>query len=316
MARARSRSRPTCSRVISSSAWPSTISPKWPATTAEASRIAAAGQLGDLAAVGVDPDGRLAGDRVDAVAAVGAGDQPGRRHGQEPAGVGDPLPHHGPPDLEPVFVRAQARSRRGSGPAARSGPGRGPPGGGPSGAGRAGRRPASGRPARSGDSRSPARAGRRAAGPPSAPRAARPRGGARPRRGGSCRRRVARPRPSGAAGPGRPAGPRPRPAPRRASSSGTFGSAVNASRTRKPAADGQHARGGRRAARSRRGRGRSRTTTGSRSGPAASEIRNAGTWLTRPSPIVSLVKTLTASPSAHAVLDDAEEQPGGDVDQR
>ena len=30
--------------------------------------------------------------------------------------------------------------------------------------------------------------------------------------------------------------------------------------------------------------------------PAASEIRNAGTWLTRPSPIVSLVKTLTASP--------------------
>ena len=31
--------------------------------------------------------------------------------------------------------------------------------------------------------------------------------------------------------------------------------------------------------------------------PAASEIRNAGTWLTRPSPIVSLVKTLIASPA-------------------
>ena len=30
--------------------------------------------------------------------------------------------------------------------------------------------------------------------------------------------------------------------------------------------------------------------------PAASEIKNAGTWLTRPSPIVSLVKTFTASP--------------------
>ena len=29
--------------------------------------------------------------------------------------------------------------------------------------------------------------------------------------------------------------------------------------------------------------------------PAASEIKNAGTWLTRPSPIVSLVKTLNAS---------------------
>ncbi len=39
----------------------------------------AAGQLGDLAAVGVDPDGRLAGHRVDAVAAVGARDQSGRR---------------------------------------------------------------------------------------------------------------------------------------------------------------------------------------------------------------------------------------------
>ncbi len=32
--------------------------------------------------------------------------------------------------------------------------------------------------------------------------------------------------------------------------------------------------------------------------PAASEIRNAGTWLTRPSPIVSFVNMLTASPAA------------------
>ena len=30
--------------------------------------------------------------------------------------------------------------------------------------------------------------------------------------------------------------------------------------------------------------------------PAASEVKNAGTWLTRPSPMVSFVKTLTASP--------------------
>ncbi len=49
--------------------------------------------------------------------------------------------------------------------------------------------------------------------------------------------------------------------------------------------------------------------------PAESEIRNAGTWLTRPSPMVSLVKTLTASAEAHPVVDDAEEQPGADVDQ-
>ncbi len=30
--------------------------------------------------------------------------------------------------------------------------------------------------------------------------------------------------------------------------------------------------------------------------PAASEIKNAGIWLTRPSPIVSFVNTFTASP--------------------
>ena len=29
--------------------------------------------------------------------------------------------------------------------------------------------------------------------------------------------------------------------------------------------------------------------------PAANEIKNAGTWLTSPSPIVNLVKTFTAS---------------------
>ena len=29
--------------------------------------------------------------------------------------------------------------------------------------------------------------------------------------------------------------------------------------------------------------------------PAASEVRKAGTWLTRPSPMVSLVKTSAAS---------------------
>ena len=52
----------------------------------------AAGQLGDLAAVGVDPDRRLARDRVDAVAAVGPRDQsrpaarPGAgRHRRSPA---------------------------------------------------------------------------------------------------------------------------------------------------------------------------------------------------------------------------------------
>ena len=52
----------------------------------------AAGQLGHFAAVGVNPDRRLSGDGVDAVTAVGASHQPGRRHGQQPAGIGDPLP--------------------------------------------------------------------------------------------------------------------------------------------------------------------------------------------------------------------------------
>ena len=34
--------------------------------------------------------------------------------------------------------------------------------------------------------------------------------------------------------------------------------------------------------------------------PAASEIKKAGTWLTRPSPIVSLVNSAAASPRLHA----------------
>ena len=50
--------------------------------------------------------------------------------------------------------------------------------------------------------------------------------------------------------------------------------------------------------------------------PAASEIRNAGTWLTRPSPIVSCVKSSAASPKRHAVLDDADDEAADDVDER
>ena len=51
----------------------------------------AARELGDLSALGVDPDGGPAGHGVSAVAAVGPGRRFGRRHGQEPAGIGDPL---------------------------------------------------------------------------------------------------------------------------------------------------------------------------------------------------------------------------------
>ena len=50
--------------------------------------------------------------------------------------------------------------------------------------------------------------------------------------------------------------------------------------------------------------------------PAANEIRNAGTWLTRPSPMVSLVKSEPAWPRRHAGLDHADEQPADDIDQR
>ena len=48
--------------------------------------------------------------------------------------------------------------------------------------------------------------------------------------------------------------------------------------------------------------------------PAASEIRNAGTWLTRPSPIVSLVKTSTASPRLMPWLTMPRNSPPRDVD--
>ncbi len=50
--------------------------------------------------------------------------------------------------------------------------------------------------------------------------------------------------------------------------------------------------------------------------PAASEIRNAGTWLTRPSPIVELREQRGRLADAHAVLDHADDQPADDVDQR
>ena len=129
----------------------------------------AAGQLGHLAAVGVDPDRRLARDRVDAVAAVGPGHQPGRRHGQQPAGVGDPLPDDRPADLDPIFVRRQAdlvvdphlrhdQAELAGHPLAD----RPEPVEQVAAAGRVGQ-------ADQPDSRSPARADRRAAGPPSAP---------------------------------------------------------------------------------------------------------------------------------------------------
>ena len=50
--------------------------------------------------------------------------------------------------------------------------------------------------------------------------------------------------------------------------------------------------------------------------PAANEIKNAGTWLTRPSPIVSVVNSEAASRRAHARLDHADEQAADDIDQR
>jgi hypothetical protein len=49
--------------------------------------------------------------------------------------------------------------------------------------------------------------------------------------------------------------------------------------------------------------------------PAASEIRNAGTWLTRPSPIVSLVKSSAASRTTSG-LEHADHEAADDVDQR
>ncbi len=50
--------------------------------------------------------------------------------------------------------------------------------------------------------------------------------------------------------------------------------------------------------------------------PAANEIKNAGTWLTRPSPIVSFVNTEPASGKRHARLDHADDQAADDIDQR
>ena len=49
--------------------------------------------------------------------------------------------------------------------------------------------------------------------------------------------------------------------------------------------------------------------------PAASEIRKAGTCVTSPSPIVSVVNSDAGLAQAHAVLDDADEQSADDVDQ-
>ena len=75
----------------------------------------AAGELGDLAAVGVD--------RTAAGPSSGRG-RPGRRAARlkPPGGPARsrpakqiPLPDHRPSDLEPVFVRAEARARRGCG---------------------------------------------------------------------------------------------------------------------------------------------------------------------------------------------------------
>ena len=93
--RTRSSSRSTCSRVKSSSAWFGDDLAEVAGDDGRRFEDPAAGQLGHLAAVGVDPDRRLSGDGVDAVAAVGASHQPGRRHGQQPARIGDPLPHDG-----------------------------------------------------------------------------------------------------------------------------------------------------------------------------------------------------------------------------
>ena len=63
---------------------------------------------GDLAAVRVNPDARLARDGVDAVAALGSRDEPRGRHGQQSPGVCGALADDGAADLEPVFVRADA----------------------------------------------------------------------------------------------------------------------------------------------------------------------------------------------------------------
>ena len=65
---------------------------------------AAAGEFGDLSAVGVNPDRGLTGQRVDPIAAVGTSHQSGRRHGQQPARISDPLPDDGPANLDSIFV--------------------------------------------------------------------------------------------------------------------------------------------------------------------------------------------------------------------
>ena len=87
----------------------------------------------------------------------------------------------------------------------------------------------------------------------------------------------------------------PRPALRASDSKGTFGSGVRAINPRNAAAVPSTA-----------GLEKSWPTTSRLKSvddddrvtisPAASEVKKAGIWLTSPSPIVSLVKTLTASP--------------------
>ena len=77
--------------MSSSSAWSSTDLTEVAGDDGGRVHYPATRQLGDLATVGVDPDGRLAGHRVDAVAAVGTGDQPRRRDRQQTTGVGQSL---------------------------------------------------------------------------------------------------------------------------------------------------------------------------------------------------------------------------------
>ncbi len=67
----------------------------------------ATGQLGPLAAVGVNPDRRMTRHRIDAVAAVGPMHQARRRNRQQSARVRDPLAHHRPSNLQTIVIWTQ-----------------------------------------------------------------------------------------------------------------------------------------------------------------------------------------------------------------
>ena len=105
--RTRSSSRSTCSRVRDLVGMARDDLAEMAGDHRRGFQHPAARQLGELAAVGMNPDGRLARHRVHAVAAVGASDQPRRRHRQQPARMRNPLTHHGPANLDAILVRRQ-----------------------------------------------------------------------------------------------------------------------------------------------------------------------------------------------------------------